>query len=86
MVKNPPGNAEDLGSVDHWSGKSPHAAEQLSQGATTTKACTPRAHALQQEKPLQQEASTPQWGVAPTPCTRESPCAAAKTQHSQKQK
>ena len=43
-----------------WSGKIPHAAEQLSQCATTTKAHAPRAHAPQQEKPLQWEARTTQ--------------------------
>ena len=53
LVKNPPANAGDLGSIGHWSWKSPHAAEQLSPGATTTEACMPGAHALQQEKPLQ---------------------------------
>ena len=38
---------------DPWSGKIPHAAEQLSPCATTTEAHTPRARALQQEKPPQ---------------------------------
>ena len=36
-----------------WSGKIPHAAEQLSPCATTTEACVPRARGLQQEKPPQ---------------------------------
>ena len=35
MVKNPPANAGDTGS-SNWSGKIPHAAEQLSPCATTT--------------------------------------------------
>ena len=35
VVKNPPANAGDMGS-DPWSGKIPHAAEQLSPFATTT--------------------------------------------------
>ena len=35
VVKNPPCNARDTG-FDRWSGKIPHAAEQLSPGATTT--------------------------------------------------
>ena len=60
-----------------WSGEIPHAAEQLSPRATTTEpalysprattteARVPRAHALQQEKPLQWEARAPQWRVAP---------------------
>ena len=38
----------------------------LSPRATTTEARVPRAHALQQEKPLQWEARTPQRRVAPT--------------------
>ena len=37
MVKNPPANAGDMGS-DPWPGKIPHAMEQLSLWATTTKA------------------------------------------------
>ena len=37
----------------------------LSPHATTTEARAPRAHALQQEKPLQWEARAPQWRVAP---------------------
>ena len=35
VVKNPPANAEDIG-FEPWSGKIPHAAEQLSPYATTT--------------------------------------------------
>ena len=35
MVKNPPANAGDM--FEPWSGKIPHAAEQLSPCATTTK-------------------------------------------------
>ena len=35
MVENPPANAGDMGSFDPWSGKIPHAAEQLSLCATT---------------------------------------------------
>ena len=40
----------------------------LSPRATTTEAHAPRACALQQEKPLQWEAHTPQWRVALTRC------------------
>ena len=36
-----------------WSGRIPHAAEQLSPCATTTEACAPGARAPQREKPLQ---------------------------------
>ena len=55
-----------------WSGKIPHAAEQLSlcatniepvrwsPGAAATEAVQPRAHALQREEPLQWEAREPQ--------------------------
>ena len=64
VVKNPPANAGDTGSSP-WSGKIPHAVQQLSLcttttepalyslQATTTEACAPRARAPQQEKPLQ---------------------------------
>ena len=75
-VKNLPANAGDmvsspgLGSKP-WSGKIPHAVEQLSPCGTTTEGHTPRARepqlarapracALQQEKPLQWEARAPQ--------------------------
>ena len=40
--------------------KIPQAVEQLSPFTTTTKACTPRAGAQQQEKPPQWEAHTSQ--------------------------
>ena len=43
-----------------WSGKIAHAMELLSPRATTTEAHTPRACALQQEKPQQQKALAPQ--------------------------
>ena len=36
VVENPPVNAGDTGSFEPWSGKIPHAAEQLSPCATTT--------------------------------------------------
>ena len=62
-----------------WSGKIPHAAEQLSPCATTTEARTPRARAPQQEKPPQREASAPRRRAAPACRTRESPHAATKT-------
>ena len=50
MVKNLPANAGNKGSIP-WSGKIPHAAEQLSPCATTTEARVPRTCAPQQEKP-----------------------------------
>ena len=49
-----------------WSGKIPHAAEQLSLCATTTEARVPRARAPQQKKPPQWEARAPQRRVAST--------------------
>ena len=36
MVKNPPANAGDVGSIPGWGTKIPHAVEQLSLRATTT--------------------------------------------------
>ena len=60
---------------DPWPGNIPHAVEQLSHtpqllnpGATTTEAGVPRAHALQQEKPLPWEACAPQQRAAPARC------------------
>ena len=59
VVKNPPANAGDTGSRPSpgrshmpWSSKA-CAPQLLSLRATTTEAHTPRAHALQQEKPPQ---------------------------------
>ena len=63
---------------DPWSGRTPHATEQLSPcaataepalwspWATTAEAHMPRARALQQERPQQWEGRAPQGRVAPT--------------------
>ena len=48
---------------DPWSGKIPHAQEQLSLCTATAEAHGPGAHALQHEKPLQREAHAPQQRV-----------------------
>ena len=51
----------------------------------TTEGCVPRAQALKQENPQEQEAHILQQRVAPAlATTRESPRTATKTQHSQK--
>ena len=50
---------------DPRSRKIPHATEQLSPCTTTVEACAPRAHDLQQEKPLQWEICTLQLGSNP---------------------
>ena len=54
MVKNLPANAQDTGSVP-CPGRSHMLWRQLSLCVRTTEACMPRAHALQQEGPLQCE-------------------------------
>ena len=36
VIKNPPANEGDTGSIDPWSRKIPHDAEQLSLGTTAT--------------------------------------------------
>ena len=38
LVKNPPANARDMGLIDRWSEKIPHAMEQRSLCTTTTEA------------------------------------------------
>ena len=43
----------DMGSIPGLGTKIPHAVGQLSPCATNTEAGAPRAHALQQERPLQ---------------------------------
>ena len=82
VVKNPPANAQDTGSIP-GPGKSPQAAEQLSSYVTTTEPMNPRSCALKQEIPQwdheEQLESSP-----PLSTTRESPLTATKTQHSQK--
>ena len=57
MVKNPPASAEDMGSIDPWSGKIPHVVEQLSlyvtatePAAAITEAHVPRICVPHQEK------------------------------------
>ena len=74
----------------------PHAVGQLSLCTTTpepqllsphpaaTEACVPRAHALQQEKPLQWEAYAPQQSSPTSSQLERLAHAATKTQHSQK--
>ena len=71
VVKNPPANAGDMGSIpspgrSHMP-RSNEACEPqlLSPHATTTEACTPRACAPQQERPPQWEAHILQRRVAP---------------------
>ena len=51
--------------------------------AAATEARAPGACALQQEEPLQGDAWAPRQAVAPLTATRESPCAATRTQCSQ---
>ena len=58
VVRSPPANAGD--GFESWSGRIPHAVEQLghesqllSPHAATTDAHAPRAHAPQQQKPPQ---------------------------------
>ena len=71
VVENPPANAGDTGSSP-GPGKShmprsnqARVPQLLSLHAATTEAHTPRACALQQEKPPQWEARAPQQRVAP---------------------
>ena len=84
---------------DPWSGKIPHATEQLSLWATTVEPARPSywAHVLQllkpsgpeacaprQNKPLQWEALALQWRVVLAHCYQRKAHAAVKTHHSQK--
>ena len=73
-VKSPPAN-EGGHRFNPWSGKIPHAMEQLHPHATTTDVRAPRACASQQEKPLQWKARVH---------GRENPHAATKTKCNQK--
>ena len=51
MVKNPPSNAGDAGSIPGRGTKIPHAAGQLSPHASTTELAHSRAHVPQLESP-----------------------------------
>ena len=86
VVENLPANAGDTGLIPDARTKILHITEQLSTCTTTTEACMHRVHALQQEKPPQWEACTPQLESALLTAIRESPRAAVKTQGSQKLK
>ena len=89
VVKNLPCNTRDTcltpgpGISHTFQSKDAHVPQLLSPHSATPEVHThPRAHALPQEKPPQCEAHALQQRVAPThpTATRESPCAAIKTQ------
>ena len=58
VVKNPPSNAGDAGSIPGWGTKIPHAAGQLSPCAATTKPVRYRAQELQLERSLRTATKT----------------------------
>ena len=62
MVKNPPYNAEDMGSIPGQGTKIPHAAGQLSPSATTTEFArlNERAHMPPTTEPTRPGACAPQ--------------------------
>ena len=70
VVKNPPSNAEDAGSIPGRGTKMPHATGQLSLCATTTElvCLNERAHVPQTTKPMCSGARAPQLR---SPCTLE---------------
>ena len=83
VVENLPANAGDTG-FEPWSGKIPHAVEQLGPWATTTKPARLEAvlrnkKGRDSERPAHHDEEWP-----PLATTRESPCTETKTQHSQK--
>ena len=74
VSKNPPANAGDTGSIPgperfHMlRSNQAHEPQLPGPRAAITEAHLPRAHARQQEKPLQWDARAPQWTVAPACC------------------
>ena len=60
MVKNPPANTEGMDLIPGPGIRIPHAIRQLSPWAIISEPTRSRVHALQQEKPPQREAVTPQ--------------------------
>ena len=82
MDKNLPPNARDKGSISGL-GRVPHAAEQVSQCATTTEAgCLEPV--LCNEKPRSEKPRHHNKEKPPLSATRESPGMSTKIQHSQK--
>ena len=78
MVKNPPPNAEDVGSIPGRGTKIPHATGQLSPHATTTEPTRSRARTPQLEsqrapttEPVHSGAHMPQLERSPHTATRE---------------
>ena len=61
MVRNLPANAGNTGLIPDLGIKI--LVGQLSLRVTTTEPARPKAHALQEEKPLQQEACCGGWGL-----------------------
>ena len=54
VVKNPPCNAEDVGSIPGWGTKIPHSTEQLSLNSATT---VPRSYGAHDETKIPQAAT-----------------------------
>ena len=88
MVKNPPSNAGDAGSIPGQGTKIPHATGQLSLRAATTEPVHSGAHTPQLEslhvattEPVRSRARTPQPERSPR-ASMKIPCAATKTQSS----
>ena len=81
MVKNPPSNAGDAGSIPGQGTKIPHAAGQLSPSATTTEPAHSRA-ITREAHTAQQRAYGPQRKILHA--GTKIPRTAIKTQHSQK--
>ena len=66
VIKNPPSNAVDLGSIPGQGTKIPHASGQVSLHAATTKPAHPGAHTPQLERSLSavtREVREPQWKI-----------------------
>ena len=83
VVKNPPANAGNMGSIPGWGRFRVPRSNQACE-PQLPKPMYPRAHPLHQEKPPQGEAYVPQTRAAPLAPTGESPCTATKIQCSQK--
>ena len=83
MVKNPPSNAGDTGSIPGPGTKIPHATGQLSPCTTTTElvvCLNERARVLQTTEPTRSGAHMPQL-ESPRSTTREKPARRKKRSH-----
>ena len=74
MVKNPPSNAGDMGSIPGWGARIPHAAGQLSPRAATIEPTCSGAHEPQLERSPRAATKSPHTTTKDPTCHDKDPC------------